>query len=60
MNAVTELNNGLILNIITVGDIIIAVLLFMIMVLLFAVVANTGVVAKKAQTGNRGQADDRQ
>ena len=57
MDAVTELNNGLILNIITVGDIIIAVLLFMIMVLLFAVVANTGAVAKKAQTDNREQAD---
>lgn len=60
MNGMTQFNNGLILHTFTMGEIVIAVLLFMIMVLLFAVVANTGAVAKKVQTDNHEPKDDRQ
>lgn len=46
MNDISALgNNGLILSVFTWGDILISVLLFIIIVLLFAVVSNTNAAA---------------
>lgn len=55
----TEINS-FILHTFTMGEILISVLLFMIVVLLFAVVTNTSEIAKNTQIDRRRQENNKE